>query len=157
MAKKKGTRKGGGTGRGRGSPRGRSGRPSERLRLVIVLLVLGIGGGIPIAARLTAQDHPDPRPEAAGIALHSPAHHAAVPGIAEAYARAAETPEVLDGLYCYCHCGRHAGHYSLLDCFRDEHAATCGVCLSEALEAYRLSREGRTLPQIRHAVDERFT
>jgi hypothetical protein len=37
---------------------------------------------------------------------------------------AREIPDVLDALYCYCHCDRSLGHRSLLSCYTDGHAAT---------------------------------
>jgi hypothetical protein len=37
---------------------------------------------------------------------------------------AREIPDVLDRLYCYCGCDKHAGHESLLSCYTDNHAAT---------------------------------
>ena len=37
--------------------------------------------------------------------------------IREAYATAAEIPEVLDHLYCYCYCAEDHGHRSLRTCF----------------------------------------
>ena len=43
---------------------------------------------------------------------------------ARAHQVAREIPEVLDQLYCYCHCDRSAGHRSLLSCYTDGHAAT---------------------------------
>jgi len=42
---------------------------------------------------------------------------------ARAYAVAAEVPDVLAGLYCYCKCDLSVGHRHLLDCFRDDHGA----------------------------------
>ncbi len=42
---------------------------------------------------------------------------------AEAYGVAAEIPDVLAGLACYCGCDRSAGHRHLLDCFADDHGA----------------------------------
>jgi hypothetical protein len=42
---------------------------------------------------------------------------------ARAYAVAAEIPDVLAGLYCYCRCDLSNGHRHLLDCFRDAHGA----------------------------------
>lgn len=41
-----------------------------------------------------------------------------------AYQVAKEIPEILDQLYCYCECDKHAGHVSLLSCYTDSHAAT---------------------------------
>ena len=43
---------------------------------------------------------------------------------AAAHKVAREIPEVLDQLYCYCHCDKHMGHTSLLSCSTDGHAAT---------------------------------
>ncbi|MEQ9568714.1 MAG: PCYCGC motif-containing (lipo)protein [Longimicrobiales bacterium] len=39
------------------------------------------------------------------------------PRVATTYAMVAAIPGVIDGLYCYCECAEHSGHYSLLDCF----------------------------------------
>ena len=41
-----------------------------------------------------------------------------------AHTVAREIPDVLDQLYCYCECDKHAGHKSLLSCYTDGHAAT---------------------------------
>lgn len=43
---------------------------------------------------------------------------------AAAHQVAREIPDVLDQLYCYCQCDKHAGHKSLLSCYTDGHAAT---------------------------------
>ena len=43
---------------------------------------------------------------------------------AQAHRVAREIPDVLDQLYCYCECDKHAGHKSLLSCYTDGHAAT---------------------------------
>lgn len=84
-----------------------------------------------------------------------------------AYAYALARPDVLRWLPCYCGCGG-MGHRSNLDCFvkpRDEagdpllfeeHASYCDVCVKTALMADRMVREGRTLLEIRAAVDSTF-
>jgi hypothetical protein len=54
--------------------------------------------------------------------------------IREAYQVAKEIPEVLAQQPCYCYCERK-GHRGLLDCFRTEHAASCDICIKEALLA----------------------
>jgi hypothetical protein len=43
--------------------------------------------------------------------------------VREAYKAAAEIPEVLAGLTCYCGCDKSQGHRHLLDCFADDHGA----------------------------------
>lgn len=75
---------------------------------------------------------------------------------AEAYQAAADIPEVIDGLYCYCECEKHFGHRSLLTCFVDEHAVHCDICIYEALVARDLHAKGVDAQGIRKAVDERF-
>jgi hypothetical protein len=73
--------------------------------------------------------------------------------VAGIYAQAEEVKDVLDGVYCHCMCSEHSGHYSLLDCFKDDHAARCDICLSEAALAHKMHGEGASLQQIRDAVD----
>lgn len=75
------------------------------------------------------------------------------PRVQQGYAEAAEIPHILDGLYCYCRCSQHSAHYSLLDCFVSAHAAHCDICLTEAAIAYQMSRDGRSLDDIRHRID----
>lgn len=68
-----------------------------------------------------------------------------------AYQVAREIPAVLAQQPCYCYCQR-IGHRGLLDCFRTEHAATCNVCLKEALLAGRMHKEGKSAEEIRAAI-----
>ena len=73
-----------------------------------------------------------------------------------AYAAAREIPQLLDGLRCHCECAARDGLRSLLSCFESRMPTSCGICRDEALLALRLHREGRTLDEIRAAVDEEF-
>jgi hypothetical protein len=68
----------------------------------------------------------------------------------------AEIPHVIDGLYCHCACSEHSGHYSLLDCFHDDHGARCDVCLSEAAMAHRMHNDGESVDAIRDAIDRLY-
>jgi hypothetical protein len=68
-----------------------------------------------------------------------------------AYQVAREIPEVLAQRPCYCYCQR-IGHRGLLDCFQTEHAATCNICIKEALLAGQMHREGKSAEQIRAAI-----
>ena len=81
---------------------------------------------------------------------------AQAPQVARVYKMAAAIPGLLDGLYCYCQCSKHAGHRSLLTCFESEHGASCDVCLDEVVVAYNMSQNGSTLQQIRDAIDARY-
>ncbi len=100
--------------------------------------------------------HPEPR---AGVTSEHVLHEsqlAGYPNEVAAYAAARVYPAVLDGLYCYCHCGKHSGHRSLLTCFESQHGASCEVCQIEANLAARMHREGATLEQIRQGADAQF-
>ncbi len=70
----------------------------------------------------------------------------------DAYEVARKIPATLAQLPCYCHCDETVGHKSLHSCFADEHAASCAVCVDEALLAYKLEKSGKTPSQIREQI-----
>ncbi|MDT5062935.1 MAG: hypothetical protein QOH63_3394 [Acidobacteriota bacterium] len=70
----------------------------------------------------------------------------------QAYRVAQEIPETLAQLPCYCHCDMSMGHKSLHSCYEDMHASQCAVCVSEALMAYDLQKNGMTPAQIRDRI-----
>ena len=72
------------------------------------------------------------------------------------YRIAQENPDLLDAMYCYCHCSKSIGHKSLLSCFTDNHAANCGICQDEALYAYSLQNDGYDIPEIREKLDQKY-
>ncbi|MCC7201257.1 MAG: hypothetical protein IT393_01130 [Nitrospirae bacterium] len=76
--------------------------------------------------------------------------------IREAYAAAAEIPEVLDQLYCYCYCAEEHGHRSLRTCFTDGHGSGCDICMMEAIRAKELHDKGHSIKDIRAAIDSEF-
>ena len=100
--------------------------------------------------------HPDPRP---GItAEHVLPDDKVDAKHKDAYAAAREIPEVLDGIYCHCDCAdRHSNLRSLLSCYETEMPMHCGVCAGEARTALRLHKQGKTLDEIRAAIDKQFS
>jgi Protein of unknown function with PCYCGC motif len=74
----------------------------------------------------------------------------------EAYRAAAEIPDLLDQLYCYCDCEQTIGHKSLRSCFVDLHGASCGICQNQALLAWNLKRKGLSVLEVRNEVDRVF-
>lgn len=75
-----------------------------------------------------------------------------------AYSVVREIPETIAQLPCYCHCDRSIGHKSLYSCFLDDHGAQCGVCMNEALTAYKLQKEQKLSPaQIREKIIEEYS
>ena len=68
-----------------------------------------------------------------------------------------EIPQVVDGIRCQCGCADLEGKYSLLSCYEaDGMAAHCQVCQGEGRLAYRLHKQGKTLDEIRAAIDAKF-
>lgn len=118
-------------------------------------LFLLIAAIVTLATRADGGAHPQPRSEADQLVTASPHLFNAYPEIKETYTMAAQVKSTLDGLFCYCHC-KGAGHYSLLDCFRDEHGAGCDICLESARVAHRMANEGRSLDEIRQTIDQMF-
>jgi uncharacterized protein with PCYCGC motif len=100
--------------------------------------------------------HPDPRP---GITAEQVLPDFAIPknpGALEAYAAARSVPGTLDGVYCHCGCSKHSGHRSLLTCFESDHGAYCDICMGEAMVASGMAARGRSLMEIREAIDRQF-
>ena len=143
-------------------PRGpRQGRPTG-LAAAVPWIVAG-GAGVGLALVLLrggagAPGHPEPRADASAAAagVMPPSFFASNPRAMQAYQAAREVPEMLDGLYCYCQCNEHLGHRSLLICFHSQHGAGCDVCIDEALQAQEMTRQGRSLADIRTAIDLAF-
>jgi hypothetical protein len=77
--------------------------------------------------------------------------------VREAYAAARTHPEIFDGVYCACECDQSMSHRSLLSCFESRQAIGCGACREEGELVGRLARDGKTLDEIRRAVDEEFS
>ena len=68
-----------------------------------------------------------------------------------------QIPEVVDGIRCQCGCATLEGKYSLLSCFEaDGMAAHCQICQGEGKLVYRLHKQGKSLDDIRAAIDAKF-
>jgi hypothetical protein len=120
--------------------------------LLVLLAVAGWAG-----SGLSAKSHhPEPREGLTGGTVVPAARYAGYPRVKEVYSQAAEIASVLDGLHCYCDCSRHSGHRSLLTCFESDHGAACDICLTEAAIAYRMTKDGRGLDDVRDAIDELY-
>ena len=103
-----------------------------------------------------ASSHPAPRPGITNAKVLPVSFVPRTPGAAEAYAAARDAAATLDGVYCHCDCSKHAGHRSLLTCFEGEHGAYCDVCMGEAMVAHGMAQQGKSLEEIRTAIDRQF-
>ena len=101
------------------------------------------------------------REDGDGVTLPPYAHRSRLVWLG--YRFAVDQPALLGQLPCYCGCVQlKPGHTSLRDCFLapqggfDPHAAGCAVCVDEALVARRMLADGRTVAEIRRAIDAEF-
>ena len=103
-----------------------------------------------------ASHHPTPRPGITSEKVMPASFVPRTPGSSDAYAAARTHAATLDGVYCHCDCSKHAGHRSLLTCFEGEHGAYCDICMGEAMVASGMADQGRSLEEIRAAIDRQF-
>ena len=87
--------------------------------------------------------------------------------VTAAYEFAAEHPEILSYVPCYCGCER-AGHKGNHDCFVkaradngdvtewDEHGVECAVCIDVAHRSRQLYASGASVRDIRAAIEKEF-
>ncbi len=98
--------------------------------------------------------HPAPRE---GISGQGVPRGDVVPSTArDAYTIAARIPSILDALYCHCDCHERDELRSLLECFENRMATTCGICQNEARMAGEMHADGKSLEEIRKAIDDRY-
>jgi hypothetical protein len=71
-----------------------------------------------------------------------------------AYSIAAKIPDLLYQEPCYCPCDKLQGHESLLDCFVGDHGKVCIGCQMEAIFVYEQSKLGKTVVEIRTAMEK---
>lgn len=99
--------------------------------------------------------HPDPRPGVDGSAVLAASD--VRPDMAELFDGIRAIPQVADGIGCHCGCGAMPGMRSLLSCYEEIGMAQfCVICEGEGRLAVRLHGEGRSLDEIRAAIDRRF-
>jgi hypothetical protein len=131
---------------------------TDKRRLASLVLFLSAAGGLIAWLSHDASRQTAPIPpflQASEIAGQLPTtvepDHFKDRVIREAYAVASKMPGVLAQQPCYCWCNS-IGHRSLLDCYRTQHAATCDICVKEALLAGRMHDAGKTAQEIRTAI-----
>lgn len=73
--------------------------------------------------------------------------------VLDAYQVARDDPELLSRLPCVCGCMKNKHHHaSNFECFKTDHAETCPVCVSIALNARRLKDQGTSVEAIQRYV-----
>jgi hypothetical protein len=128
----------------------------SRRRFIPVLGVVLLGARWPAAAPLAHRHpHPEPRPGITGAKVLD-TEEVVRSKAAELYDAAREYPRLFDGLYCYCRCEKSLGHRSLLSCFESDQAIGCLGCREEGKIVARMARAGKSLADIRAAVDKEW-
>lgn len=105
-------------------------------------------------------------PAMASMAMMPDAVRGAAAVTQEAYQFAVANPEILKGVPCYCGCGG-MGHTSNYSCYVqsvsstgaiqfDTHALGCSICVDIAQDAMRLSKQGKSLPEIKSYVHDTY-
>jgi len=83
------------------------------------------------------------------------------------YEVAGKATDILEWIPCYCGCGDSVGHRSNLNCFIaetredgsivwDDHGTRCLVCLEIAVESVQMAQQGKSLKEIREAIDTKY-
>jgi len=150
----------GGAWRGSTGPE-RAATPGVSRRRALALLGGALGLTLVQPARAAALvrgprlPHPDPRPGIDASVVLAPERVA--PHARELYDHIREIPHVVDGIRCQCGCADLPGMYSLLSCYGESGMAQyCDICSGEGRLAWEPHQEGRTLDEIRAAIDRRF-
>jgi hypothetical protein len=102
--------------------------------------------------------HPEPRPGITGEKVATKEQLASVPALVPLFDTVRAMPEIADGIRCHCGCADMPGYRSLLSCYEgsDAMARECRTCQGQARLAGRLKQSGKSLDEIRAAIDARF-
>jgi hypothetical protein len=110
------------------------------------------------AAASPALPHPTPRPGITGAKVLAAEQLADKPKLVALFDSVRQIPEVVDGIRCNCNCTNPPDFYSLLSCYEGQGMARdCVICQGQGRLAVRLHAEGKTLDQIRAAIDAKFS
>jgi hypothetical protein len=101
--------------------------------------------------------HPTPRPGIDASHVLKPDQLRDAPAAIIAFDEVRQIPQIVDGIRCHCGCATEKGFYSLLSCYEgDSMARDCHICQGQGRMAFRLHAAGKTLAEIRDAIDARY-
>jgi hypothetical protein len=132
-------------------------------------LVAGVGvflGAVPFrpgqccpsrTGRVDHGPHPTPRPGIDASHVLKPDQLTGAPNAIPAFDEVRQIPEIVDGIRCHCGCAKNKDFYSLLSCYEgDGMARECHTCQGQGRMAFRLHTAGKSLAEIRDAIDARY-
>jgi hypothetical protein len=110
------------------------------------------------ARRAGTETHPTPRRGITASRVPKAEQLTATPHVVEAFDEVRQIPQIVDGIRCQCPCAGLEGFYSLLTCFEGDAAMAkvCDICRGQGRYAFRLHKSGKTLDEIRAAIDARY-
>ena len=107
--------------------------------------------------RPSSGPHPSPRPGIDASKVLTRDQLTEQPAAEPVFDMVRKIPQVVDGIRCQCGCAELPEFYSLLSCYEaDGMAQHCVICQGEAKLAFRMHEQGKTLDQIRAAIDAKF-
>jgi hypothetical protein len=146
-----------------------SDQPLSRRRFVASSVVAGLGvlvGAYPVrAVRCCAHPvgsfdpgpNPTPRPGIDASRVLKPEQLGDSPSAIPAFNEVRQIPQIVDGIRCHCGCATLKGFYSLLSCYEgDAMARDCHVCQGQGRMAFRLHGAGKSLDEIREAIEAKY-
>ena len=135
--------------------------PLSRREVVAALLLLSIAPRrvLHLCAERVAPSgpHPKPRPGIDASKVLAADKLRDSPRVLLAFDEVRRIPQIVDGIRCHCGCAGAPGFYSLLSCFEGEAMARmCDICRGHGRLAFRLHKAGKSLDEIRAAIDDRY-
>ena len=135
--------------------------PLSRREVLTALLLLSIAPrralhlcGSHVAHR---GPHPKPRPGIDASKVMPADRLKDSPRVLLAFDEVRQIPGIIDGIRCHCGCASAPAFYSLLTCFEgDAMARICDICRGQGRLAFRLHKAGKSLDEIRAAIDDRY-
>ena len=101
--------------------------------------------------------HPTPRAGITGAKVLTAAQLVKTPELITLFDAVRDAPAIVDGIRCNCSCGDSQKLYSLLSCYEgDAMARSCAICQGQGRLATRLHKLGRSLDEIRAAIDAKY-
>ncbi len=140
-------------------------RPASLL-VVLLLVTSGVLTGCAATPAAATQSGGTGAP-AAGMGDMPAAVQSAPVTVQQAYRFAVANPTLLQQVPCYCGCGA-MGHTSNYSCYIsgqdasgkltfDDHALGCSICVDITQDVMRLSKQGKSVADIRTAVDAKYS
>jgi len=101
--------------------------------------------------------HPTPRPGIDASKVLTRDKLTENPAAEPVFDMVRKIPQIADGIRCQCGCAELPEFYSLLSCYEaDGMAQHCVICQGEGKLAFRMHEQGKSLDEIRAAIDAKF-